>query len=41
MTRRRTRFFKHWRHLRMRSQMAESEIELTDESRACSFPAFF
>src|SRR5436190_7066332 len=35
------RFFKHWRHFGMRSEMAQSEIESADKSCACSFAAFF
>ena len=35
------RFFKHWRHFGVRSQMAEGEIELADKLYACSFSTFF
>jgi len=35
------RFFKHWRHFRVHSQMAECEIELADKPHARSLVAFF
>jgi hypothetical protein len=34
------RFFKHWRHFGVRSQMAQCEFKLADKSYACSLRSF-
>jgi hypothetical protein len=34
-------FFKHWRHLGMRPEMAEGKIDLADKPRARSLSTFF